>query len=312
MRFLRLLLALPIVAAAGSAGATPVTHTVNASLSNVSATVSGTLGIVVHTNLGDVNGSASASGPLASGTESGTVNLDWGNPVWSSSLAIAAGGATINTGPSGSANGNATLDLFGFIPVNFTLTVAVDNISLGVASNYGPIPTAPLDPGTPGAGPWTTIGMSDLSVGGQIDFSAVGPFGINVGASNIAIGPSVVSGIPLPLTLSREGGNPGTGSRVTLTIPSGLALSLPAQPTSNIATPGCEFGQTSFGCTLDVTSVDVTLTSLTFTNISGTIAALSNTVIVPEPAAALLLGAGLAGLAGLARRRRAGRSSRQR
>lgn len=297
-------LAVPLLLLAGAAQAAPVLHTIEATLSMLSADVEGTLNIAVHTNLGTVNGSAVASGMLSSNNENGTVNLDWGDPVWHSRIDVAAGDANIHTGPAGSVNGNANLDLFGFIPVNFTLTISVDDISLNLATPYSG-PTSPPDPGGAGPGPWQSGDIVDLLIGAQVDFNAVGPFGINIGTNNVAIGPSVVPSIPIPLELSRIGGDPGTGSRVTLDIPAGLSLSLPPQPTSNIPTPGCEFGQTTFGCTLDVTSVDVTLTSLTFSNIMGTIVATSSTVI-PEPSVGLLLGLGLGGLAlhGRARRTR--------
>lgn len=296
------LLALALTASlAPAAGATPVTHTVVASLTNLTATVTGTLDVVVRTNLGNIPGSAVATGNLVSSGESGTVQLDWGHPEWNSQLDIAAGGASINTGPAGTANGNATLDLFGFIPFNFSLTINVDNISLGLATPYSSA-TSPLDPHTAGAGPWTALDVVDLVLGAQVDFNASGAFGINIGTSNIVIGPSVIPGIPLPISLERVGGTPGTGSQLSLNIPAGLELSIPPQPTSNIPTPGCEFGQTTFGCTLDVQSVDVTLTSLTFSNVMGTIVATSNTV-VPEPSTLVMLGGGLAGLAQFGRRR---------
>jgi hypothetical protein len=303
MRHLRssLWIALALLLAAGPAAATSVLHTVDASLSMLSADVSGTLAITVNTNLGSVGGSAVANGTLNSNTESGTVQLDWGAPSWNSQLDVGAGDADLHTGPSGSVNGNATLNLFGFLPVNFSLTIAVDDITLNLATPFSS-PTFPLDPGGAGPGPWGAADIVDLMLGAQVDFSAVGPFGITIGNNNVPIGPSVVPTIPIPLNLARVGGYPGTGSAVTLTIPPGMSLSLPAQPPSSFPSPGCEFGQTTFGCTLDVSSVTVQLTSLTFSNIAGTLVATSNT-IVPEPTVGLLLGVGLAGLAARRHRR---------
>jgi hypothetical protein len=298
------IVALPILLAAGTVSANPVLHTIQPSLSSLSANVTGTLGITVNTNLGTVPGTATATGLLSSTNEFGTVNLDWGNPAWNSQLDVAAGDANIHTGPPGSVNGNATLNLFGFIPVNFALTIAVDDITLNLATPFSS-PTVPLDPGAAGPGPWGSGAFVDLLLGAQVDFSAVGPFGITIGNNDVPIGPSTVSSIPIPLTLARVGGFPGTGSSTTLNIPSGLSLTLPAQPPSTFGSPGCEFGQTSLGCTLDVTSVTVQLTSLTFSNIMGTIVATSNT-IVPEPSLVLLLGGGVAGIAAFGRRRRAG------
>lgn len=285
-----ILLALP-----GAASATPVLHTVDASQSSLTADVAGTISLAVHTNLGTVNGSAVASGSLGSNSESGTVNLDWGSPTWAGQLDVAAGGANLNTGPVGSVPGSATLDLFGFIPVNFSLAVNVDFLSISFDTPF----SSPTSPPTFGAGPWLGGDFVDLGLGAQIDFTGTGPFGITLANNNIPIGPSTIAGIPVPLTLAHAGG----GSSVTLTIP-GLSLSLPPQPTSNFAVPGCEFGQTTFGCTLDVTSVDVTLTSLTFSNIQGTLVATQSlTPIVPEASVLGMLGLALAGLAFAGRRR---------
>lgn len=287
---LGLLLCLPLASSAA-----PVTHTVDASLSMISADVTGTITLAVHTNLGTVNGNANAAGTLSSNTETGTVNLDWGNPQWFNQLDVAAGGATFNTGPVGALPGNATLDLFGFIPVDFNLSINVDFLSISFATAFSS-PTFPNEP-VATTGPWIGGDFVDLALGAQIDFTGTGPFGITLGNNNIPIGPSIIAGIPVPLELARF----GSGSSVSLTIP-GLTLALPAQPTANFAVPGCEVSA-SLACALDVTSVDVTLTSLTFENIQGTLIATQSLVEVPEPAVVGLLALGLAGLAVVARRR---------
>lgn len=278
----------------GAALAVPVGHTVDASLSMLSADVTGTIALAVHTNLGTVNGNANAAGTLSSSNESGTIVLDWGSPSWAGQLDVAAGGASLNTGPVGSVPGSATLDLFGFIPVNFSLAINVDFLSITFDGAF----SGSTSPPAFGTGPWSAVDLVDLGLGAQIDFTGTGPFGITIANNNIPIGPSTIAGIPVPLTLEHFGG----GSEVTLTIP-GLTLELPPQPTSNFATPGCEVSA-SIACALDVQSVDVTLTSLTFSNIQGTLVATQGvTPIVPEPSVLGMLALGLGGLAFASRRR---------
>ena len=292
-------LAASLLWVASPALAIPITHTINGSLSNLSANVSATMGITVNTNLGAVNGTASASGPLAS-TPNGSINVDWGAPVWNSQIDVPAGGATINNPNPGSANGNATLNLFGFIPVNFSLNINVDNIGIGLVTGFSSS-TSPLDPVVPGAGPWTGSDVVDIALSAQVDFTGTGPFGITIANMNIPIGPSTVPGIPLVGSLSRLGGNPGTGSRITLPV-AGLTIGLGAQPPATFGAPGCEVS--TFFCALNVTSVTVTLQSLTLSNINGTIVADSLAIITPEPATALLFGMGAVGAIAALRRRR--------
>jgi hypothetical protein len=265
--------------------------------------VSATFNVTANTSLGSVSGSGSASGPLAS-TPTGTIAVDWGSPGWNSQIDVPAGGAPISNPNPGSAAGAATLNLFSFIPLNFNLSVNVDTIDLNLASSYSS-PTSPLDPGTPGAGPWTSGDLVDIALSAQVDFMAQGTGFVSFiafGAANQAIGPAVVSGIPVLGALERLGGNPGTGSRITLPI-AGLTLALGAQPPGTFNTPGCEVPLGPF-CTFNVNSVTVQLTSLTLSNITGTIVADQNLqAIAPEPATALLIALGLAGLARRARRR---------
>lgn len=299
---LRFLLALVVASVlwAGSAAATPVTHSIVGN--NFTADIAATLDIEVNTNLGTVNGDASGSGMLGS-TPSGSIDFDWGDPNWDNQFNVAAGDANIDLNNPGSVNGGATLDLFGFIPVNFDLQIDVDNIGLNLASAFSatPIPSE----STPGTGPWTGLDPAvDLLLGAQIDFSATGPFGINIGTDDIVIGPTTVDDVPLPLTLERLGvtpGNPeGTGTQTSLTIPAGLLeLSFGGLPPTTVDTPGCE--QTVPGtstCALNVESVTVQLTSLDLTNIAGSIVAeqFGTTIPVPEPSTLAMLGSGLGGL----------------
>jgi len=302
MRFL--LAALALLWLAAPAAATPVTYTIDMGSSTLSANVSATMDISVNTNLGTVNGDASANGSLSS-APNGDLTVDWGvpNTSWNNQLTAGPGDVNINTGPAGQATGGATLDLFGFLPVNFDLTIDVNNITLGLGSNFASQSIGDA-PGVPGTGPWVAGDTVDLLLGASVDFNASGPFGINIGNNGIGIGPETVSGMPLAVTLSRTGGIPGTGSELNLTIPPGLDLSLPPQPTSNFGAPGCDVSVLLI-CNLNVTSVYITLTSLDFTDVTGTIIANSSAVIpLPEASAAMLLLSGAAGGVVLARRRR--------
>lgn len=274
----------------GAASATPVTHTVNGSLSGLSADVYAELSIVANRASGGMDsGTATVNGQLAS-TPTGSVDVDWGDPGWSGSLDVAPGDVNVTNPSPGMAQGTATLNLFSLIDIDFDLTVNVDSIDIGLASAF----SAPTNPAPPGPGPWNGMDTVDVLLGAQLDFSAVGPFGVTLGQDDIVVGPSAVAGIDIMGTLSRLGGDPGTGSRIELPF-SGLSISLPPQDTTNVGTPGCEV-PLGFVCLLDITSVDVQITELTLSNIEGTIVADSSTVIAsaPEPAVLAMLALPLA------------------
>lgn len=280
---------------AAPAAAIPVNFTVDGVTSSLSADLSATLSITAHTSAGNAPGSANASGALSS-TPTGSISGDV-SPAGGTNLMVDVpiGGAPISNPSPGNATGGATINLFGFIPFNFALDVNVDFIDINLASPLSNVATGPA------GGPWTAADLVDIELSSQVDFHATGAFGIDIMNADIPIGPTVVPDVPLVATVEQLGG--GAGSQITLPLP-GLSISLPAQPATNVAAPGCEVSNPIFGgCLFNVYDVDVQLTSLTLSNIQGMIVATSSTV-VPEPSVTLLLGsAALAGLAFAGRRR---------
>lgn len=280
------------------ASALPVLHTINGSLSGLTADVTATMDVLVNRASGATdNGTANVVGALSS-TPNGTIQVDWGDPGWSGSLDVAAGDVVVNAPSPGSANGSLNINLFGLLPVSFDLDVNVDAITLGLSTSF----SAPTNPSPPGSGPWTGTDTVDVLLGAQLDVLASGPFGISLAENDLVIGPSVVPGIDVEGTLSRLGGDPGTGSRIELPL-SGLSIALPPGDPTNIMTPGCELGGPFGSCLLDVASVDVTISSLVLSNIQGTLVADSSTAItVPEPAIIALGTLALLSLAVIRRR----------
>jgi hypothetical protein len=257
--------------------------------------------IGVNTSLGTVNGSASASGSLFSNVETGAIQVDWGAPSWDNQIQLPAGGMAVSLNDMGSASGEATFDLFGFIPITFDVDVNVRDLGIGLGSTYSATPN-PSDPAPPGAGSWNSFDFVTLLLASEfdVDISFLG-IGTTIGPEDV--GPEPVGGIPLVTSLSRLGGNPGNGSQIELPLPTGLSLSFGPLPSRRIPVPGCEV-DASIGCASDLESVDLRLTNFTLSNLAGQIVGTQVVEAIPEPSTLALLGLGTAVLAWGVRRRR--------
>jgi len=292
-----------VLLCAAPAGAIAVSHAVNSGMTNLSGNVSASFDFDVNTSIGDFDGNASLSGSFNT-TSSGNILVDWGAPGWSDSLAVAPFDLQFNSpgGPEGTGSGTITIPvpLFPDFDVPVNLTVNLDFLSMALSTPFNASPLLPSEI-PPGGGPWTGVDSVVFSLGGQFDLG-ISVLGVGDSVNNIDVGPLATPGLPIPMTLERLGGDPGTGSRLSFGI-GPISLSAGPFPSFNTPVPGCEV-DTTLGCAFDLQSVDTTITTLTFSDLSMNIVADQIGTSIPEPSTLALLGLGTAILAWGARRRR--------
>ena len=279
-RFRAAALLVPLWLWAGPAAA--ITFTIDPT-SSLSGKVAAGFSVVVNTSLGNVSGSGMVSGDLAA-TANGTVV---GNPN-PTLTQLDFQSATIQNPNPGPANGSATLDVFGFIPLTLDVTINVQNIGLVLAD---PTTTA-LAPAGPGV--WSFAGNPNLLIGATASGSASGPLGIGFGVPPFTFGgnpPGIVA--PIAGTLESLG---DAGSRLVFS-GTDLTIDVPLSGMSQTVPVGECIGGELFGACLGVRihSLQLTLNYIQFTDVDAHIVATSSEPLpAPEASALALLGIGAA------------------
>jgi hypothetical protein len=289
--------------------ASTVVHTVLGGPSAITGTYGAILSVTVNTNLGALTTPQVAL--LGSFTDTtakptGAVNVDWGSPAWNDSLAMGFDVTGSNLGSVSSATSvGFSVPLIGTVGVPITLGFRVDSFSIETVPAFAAFvgATTPDDGGNAGPGPWSAADDPLLQFTGSLTFPVTLPFGL--GTVNIPLGAgSRSANVPVDLALSREGGNPGTGSRAVIDL----------GPVSGFADRAFNFTQLSSGCEVlvpvigtcafDISSYVVRVSAAGVDDIGAHIEATQSGAQVPEPSTALLLALGLASLAVRARVRR--------
>lgn len=267
--------------------------------SSLSGNIAAGFSVDVHTSLGTQSGSGMVSGSLGSTPTGGIAtspNLTLTQLDFTS--------ADIDAANPGTASGDATLDVFGFIDLTLDVDIDIDNIALDLASATSSALT-PM-----GGGVWSFTGNPNLLIGATAGGSAEGPLGIGFSVPSFSFGGSP-PGIMAPITGTLEDLG-AAGSKLAFS-GSNLEISIPLSgKTENIPIDECIGGSTFLGCLgVNINSLDLTLDYIEFTDVNADIIATSSVQLpVPEPAmAALLLAGSGAVLVGAARRRRSTRGS---
>ena len=279
-RFRVAALLFPVWLWAGPAAA--ISFTIDPS-SSLSGKVAAGFSVVVNTSLGNVSGDGMVSGNLAA-TPNGLVVANPNTTL----TQLEFQSATIQNPSPGPANGSATLDVFGFIPLTLNVTINVQNIGLELAS---PTATA-LTPAGPGV--WSFSGNPNLLIGATASGSASGPLGIGFGVPPFTFGgnpPGIVA--PIAGTLESLG---DAGSRLVFS-GTDLTIDVPLSGMSQTVPVGECIGGELFGACLGVRihSLQLTLNYIQFTDVDAHIVATSSEPLpVPEASALALLGVGIA------------------